>query len=111
MDHNCENIDTFQSVLAILMHSNKAIIATTHQEEILSLLRIITKKQKIKKSPAYRDIIVRCIEAIIQKEQYGLDMSQTELSTIFPSTMETICGLIDNLCKLKCFTNNEKIKS
>ena len=45
MDHNCENIDTFQSVLAILMHSNKAIIVTTHQEEILSLLRIITKKQ------------------------------------------------------------------
>ena len=49
MDHNCENIDTFQSVIAVLMHSNKAIIATPNQEEILSLLRIITKKQKIKK--------------------------------------------------------------
>ena len=33
-----------------------------------------------------------------------------ELSTIFSSTMENICGLIDNLCKLKCFTNNEKIE-
>ena len=110
MDHNCENIDTFQSVIAVLMHSNKTIIATPNQEEILSLLRIITKKQKIKKSPAYKDIIVSCIEAIIQKEQYGLEMSQTELSTIFPTTMETICCLIDNLCKLKCFTNNEKIE-
>ena len=52
MDNTCENVDTFQSVLPILMHSNKSIIATTHQEEILSLLRLITMKQKIKKSPA-----------------------------------------------------------
>ena len=61
----------------------------------------------MKKSPAYKDIIIRYIEAIILKEQYSIKMSQSELSTIFPSTMETICCLIDKLSKLKCFTTNE----
>ena len=46
MDNTCENVVTFQSVLAILMNSNKSIIATTHQEEILSLLRLMPENEK-----------------------------------------------------------------